>query len=55
MVENIIELHNVSKIFHNGKRQGKDVTVKALDQVSLQVRKGKPLVWWASQVLERQL
>ncbi len=43
MVENIIELHNVSKIFHNGKRQGKDVTVKALDQVSLQVRKGETL------------
>lgn len=43
MVENIIELYNISKVFNNGKRRGREVSVKALDQVSLQVRKGETL------------
>lgn len=43
MVENIIDLQGVTKIFKSGKRQKDKISVTAVDNLSLSIRKGETL------------
>lgn len=43
MTENIIDLKNVTKVFTNGKGRREKISVTAVDEVSLEIRKGETL------------